>query len=72
MLMTGMFVAGAGVGALFSYTRDRSLLLLYRQLVEDLSHMVRHRPPDPTGPPAAAARVAEIPPLTDARQKCAS
>ena len=48
VLMTGLFVAGAGAGALLSYARDRNLLRLYGHLVHDLSSMIPH---DDQGPP---------------------
>lgn len=72
LLMTGLFMAGAGAGALLTYTRDRSLLYLYGHLVKDLSRMVRHPETDPPEPPAAAARITEIPPIVEAQRKAAS
>jgi hypothetical protein len=72
LLMTGMFVAGAGAGALLSYARDRNLLDLYGHLVDDLSRMVPHRESDPPEGPAVAARVSRIPSLTEAQRKAAS
>jgi len=72
LLMTGLFVAGAGAGALLTYKRDHSLLALYGHLVQDLSRMVPHSEPDPPEPPAAAMRVAEIPPIVEAQRKAAS
>ena len=72
LIMTGLFIAGAGTGALLTYSRDRGLLALYGHLVQDLSRMVPHPDPTPPKPPAAAMRVAEIPPLADAQRKAAS
>ena len=69
LLMTGLFVAGAGAGALLSYARDRSLLHLYENLVEDLSRMIPHHDSDPFEPPAAEARIAELPPLVEGRRR---
>ena len=70
--MTSMFLAGAGAGAFYSYARDRSLISLYGQLVEDLSRMIPKPRPDSPVPPAMAARIAEIPPLLEAQRKAAS
>ncbi len=70
--MATMFFAGAGVGALYSYDRDRKLISLYSHLVADLSRMIRRPGPDLPAPPAMAARVAEIPPLVEAQRKAAS
>lgn len=70
--MTGIFVAGASAGALISYARDRNLLALYGHLVEDLSRMIPHPEPEPPEGPAQAARIAEIPTLTEAQRKAAS
>lgn len=72
LLMTGMFVVGAGAGALLSYARDRSLLELYGHILEDLSRMVPHGESDPPDGPAQAARIAEIPTLMEAQRKAAS
>jgi hypothetical protein len=70
--MTGMFVAGAGAGALLSYAHDRNLLDLYGHLVEDLSRMIRHGAPDQPDGPAQAGRISAIPPLREAQRKAAS
>jgi hypothetical protein len=72
ILMTGLFVAGAGAGALISYAHDRSLLGLYGHLVEDLSRMVPRPIADRPEPPAAAARIAEFTPIVEAQRKAAS
>jgi hypothetical protein len=72
VLMTGLFVAGAGAGALLSYARDRNLLRLYGHLVHDLSSMIPHDDQGPPEPPAAAARFAEMPPIVEAQRKAAS
>ncbi len=60
LLMTGMFVAGAGTGALLCYGRDRNLLRLYKDLLEDLTSMIPRHQPEPPEPPASAARIPEI------------
>ena len=70
--MTGMFVVGAGAGALLSYARDRKLLQLYGHLIEDLSCMIPRRQSDPPEGPAQAARITEIPSLMEAQRKAAS
>ena len=69
LLMTGLFVAGAGAGAIISYARDRNLLRLYGHMVSDLSAMIPHPGPEGPGPPAAAAPIPQVPSLTDAVQK---
>ena len=69
--MTGLFVAGAGAGALIRYAHDRSLLSLYGHLLEDLSRMVPHHHPD-APPPAVAARLAGMSPVVEAQRKAAS
>lgn len=70
MLVTGLFVAGVGAGALLSYARDRKLLRLYGHLVEDLSGMISRR--KAVSPEAAAAKTADQASGADARQKYAS
>ena len=75
LLMTGMFVVGAGAGALISHAHDRSLLSLYGHLVADLRRMIPHDGPEDPGPPeppAVAARITELPPLVEAQRKAAS
>lgn len=70
LLMTGIFVAGAGAGAMISYARDRELLRLYGHMVHDLSAMIPHPDPEVPGPStAAAAPVPEMHSFTDAVQK---
>ncbi len=66
LLMTGLFAAGAGVGAVCSYARDRNLLRLYSNLVQDLSSMVPHSEPTPPDSPADIAGVPEFPSLVNA------
>ena len=72
LLMTGLFVAGAGTGAILTYTRDRSLLALYGHLVQDLSRMVPHSESEPPEPPALAMRFGENSPIVEAQRKAAS
>jgi hypothetical protein len=69
LLMAGLFVAGAGAGAMISYARDRNLLRLYGHMVHDLSAMIPHAGPPGPEPPAAAAPIPQMPLLTDAVQK---
>lgn len=70
MLMTSLFAAGVGAGALISYARDRKMLCLYGHLVEDLSSMIPHGEPDPAQ--AAAARNSDMPSGANAQQQRAS
>jgi hypothetical protein len=70
MLMTSLFAAGVGTGAVLRYARDRKLLCLYGHLVEDLSRMIPHGEPDPAQ--AAAARNSDMPSGATAQQKRAS
>ena len=72
LAMTAMFLVGAGTGALISYGHDRRLLSLYGDLVEDLSRMIPHHLPDAAPPPAAAARVTDLPPIVEVHHKEAS
>jgi hypothetical protein len=72
LLMTGIFVAGAGAGAMISYARDRNLLRLYGHMVHDLSAMIPHAGSEGPEPPAAAAPIPKSPSITDAVQKRAS
>ncbi len=72
MLMTGLFVIGAGAGAVLTYARDRKLLGLYWNLVHDLSDMIPPPEPETPDPPAAAARITELPPMVEAQRKAAS
>lgn len=72
LLMSGLFVAGTGVGALLSYSRDRNLLRLYSNLVEDLSSMIPRPSSQPPDDPAAAARPSRLPPASDALDRRAS
>jgi hypothetical protein len=69
LLMTGLFAAGAGVGAVCSYARDRNLLHLYSNLVQDLSSMVHRDQPAPPDGPADSAGIPQYPSLTDAVQR---
>ena len=69
LLMTGLFVAGAGAGAMISYARDRNLLRLYGHLVNDLSAMIPHPGREGPEPPAAGAPIPGMPSITDAVQK---
>jgi hypothetical protein len=70
MLMTSLFVTGAGAGALLSYAHDRKLLHLYGHLVEDLSSMIPKGEPDSAQ--AAAARNSDMPSGANAQQQRAS
>ncbi len=72
LLMTGIFVAGAGAGALLSCSRDRGMLKLYGCLLQDLSRMVPRHDRESPEPPASAAYIAEIPPIVEAQRKAAS
>lgn len=72
LLMSGLFATGAGIGALFSYSRDRKLLRLYSELVKDLSSMIPHSGSLPPTDPAATQRVPELAPLTETRDRRAS
>jgi hypothetical protein len=72
LLMSGLFAAGAGIGAMFSYARDRNLLRLYSSLVEDLSSMIPRAASQPPDDPAAAARMSALPPLPDPLDRRAS
>ena len=60
LVMTGLFVAGAGAGALVTYFRDRNLLRLYGDLVQDLSSMISRTSPHPTDGPATTARIPHV------------
>ena len=69
LLMTGIFVAGAGAGAMISYARDRELLRLYGHMVHDLSAMIPHPDPEGPEPSAVAAPVPEMHSFTGAVPK---
>lgn len=72
LLMTGLFVAGAGAGAMISYARDRNLLRLYGHMVNDLSAMIPHPVPGGPEPQATAAPIPQMPSLTGDVPKHAS
>jgi len=70
MLMTSLFAAGVGTGAVLRYARDRKLLYLYGHLVEDLSRMIPRRNPD--SPETPGAQIANLTSVGDAQQQRAS